>query len=271
MMNGTQLKRNCIRFLTRRDAIDHLNVVHHQTNSIQYLEFSTFSDFLHWKQEEETTIHSNYVQMCAPRTSAVCRHHYYYCNRSGKYVQKGKGQRIIKVQGSCKSGKNCLAHIKVSDNGTGLVKVEYYNSHNHEVLLGHLRIAHNTRGKIASQLEQGIPAEKIMDMIRDSIPDGITREHIITKQDIRNVQNQYNIQGISRHANDLTSVMAWVEECKRSPHNPVLFFKPQGKQQEEDMDDMGDNDFLLVLQTQFQLDMLKANGHKCICMVPPMV
>ena len=166
------------------------------------------------------------------------------------------------MQESCKSGKNCLAHIKVSDNGTGLVKVEYYNSHNHEVLLGHLRIAHNTRGKIAL----GIPAEKIMDMIRDSIPDGITREHIITKQYIRNVQNQYNIQGMSRHANDLTSVMAWVEECKQSPHNPVLIFIPQGKQQEEDMDDMGDNDFLLVLQTQFQLDMLKANGHKCICM-----
>ena len=32
------------------------------------------------------------------------------------------------------------------------------------------------------------------------------------------------------------------------------------------MDDIGVNDFLLVLQTQFQLDMLKANEHKYICM-----
>ena len=30
------------------------------------------------------------------------------------------------------------------------------------------------------------------------------------------------------------------------------------------MDDIGVDDFLLVLQTQFQLDMLKAKGHKCI-------
>ena len=103
-------------------------------------------------------------------------------------------------------------------------------------------------------------------MIRDSIAVGITREHIVTMQDIHNVQNQFTIQGISRHANDLTSLMAWVEEWKTSEHNPVLLFKPQGEQQGANMDDIGVNDFLLVLQTQFQLDMLKANEHKCICM-----
>ena len=59
--------------------------------------------------------------------------------------------------------------------------------------------------------------------------DGITREHIVTKQDIRNVQNQFNTQDISRNANDLISIMAWVEEWKTSEHNPVLLFKPQGE------------------------------------------
>ena len=96
--------------------------------------------------------------------------------------------------------------------------------------------------------------------------DGITREHIVTMQDIRNVQNQFNIQGNSRNANDLTSIMAWVEEWKTSEHNPILLFKPQGEQQGANMDDIGVNDFLLLLQTQFQLDMLKVNEHKCICM-----
>ena len=32
------------------------------------------------------------------------------------------------------------------------------------------------------------------------------------------------------------------------------------------MDDVGTDNFMLVLQTQFQLDMLKANGDKCIRM-----
>ena len=57
----------------------------------------------------------------------------------------------------------------------------------------------------------------------------------------------------------------WVEEFKENPHNPILLFKSQG-QQLENMDDVGTDDFMLVLQTQFQLDMLKANGDKCICM-----
>ena len=109
------------------------------------------------------------------------------------------------------------------------MKVEYCNNHNHTVSLGHLKLPQDIRGKIASQLQQGIPADKIMDIIRDSMYKGINRGHIITKQDIRNVQNQYNIQGISRHPNDLTSVCAWVEEFKENPHNPIILFKTQGK------------------------------------------
>ena len=203
-------------------------------------------DFLSWKQDEETKSHSNYVQMCAPRTSTEYRHNYYYCNRSGKYCAKGKGKRLLKVQGSCKTGRNCLAHIKAVTNiETGLVNVEYYNSHNHEVSLGHLKLSQDTRQGIATQLQQGIPADKIMDIIRDSISNGITREHITNKQAIRNIQNQYNIQGISRHANDLLSVCAWVEEFKESPHNPILLFKPQGQQQCEHMDDIGTDDLFL--------------------------
>ena len=58
---------------------------------------------------------------------------------------------------------------------------------------------------------------------------------------------------------------AWVEEFKESPHNPIILFKTQGKQL-ENMENVGTDDFILVLQTQFQLDMLKANGNKCICM-----
>ena len=205
--------------------------------------------------------------MCAPQTFQTHKHHYYYCNRCGKYNPKGENQRNLKVQGSCKTGKNCLAHIKTATSiETGLVQVQYCDHHNHKVSLGHLKLPDDIKGKIASQLQQRIPADKIMDIVRDSISKEVSTEHIITKQDIRNIQNQYNIQSISRNPNDLTSVCTWVEEFKENPHNPTLLFKPQG-QQLENMDDVGTDDFMLVLQTQFQLDMLKANGDKCICMV----
>ena len=72
------------RFQTRRDSINHLREEHNEDVDKQSLKFPVFSEFLLWKQQEETKTHSNYVQMCAPRTSAIYQHHYYYCNRSGK-------------------------------------------------------------------------------------------------------------------------------------------------------------------------------------------
>jgi len=119
---------------------------------------------------------------------------------------------------------------------TGKVEVEYCNMHhNHEVSLAHVRLPHDTHMQIAAQLQQGITMERIMDNIRDNTVGGVTREHLVTKQDIHNVKNQYNIEGVMQHINDHTSVCAWVEELKSLPYNPVLLFKPQGKPQPQDM------------------------------------
>ena len=68
-----------------------------------------------------------------------------------------------------------------------------------------------------------------------------------------------------RHVNDLTSICAWVEELNSLPYNPVLLFKPQGEPQPHDMDDVGTDDFILRIQTQFQRDVCKY-GDTCVCM-----
>lgn len=44
---------------------------------------------------------------------------------------------------------------------------------------------------------------------------------------------------------------------------PVIAFKPQGVSSERE--GVKDNDFLLALQTQFQLEMMKAFGGNVIC------
>ena len=54
------------------------------------------------------------------------------------------------------------------------------------------------------------------------------RKHLIRRQDLHNIKAQYNIDGIMRHKNDLTSVLAWVEEMNALEYNPVLVFKLQG-------------------------------------------
>ena len=60
--------------------------------------------------------------------------------------------------------------------------------------------------KIAAQLQQGVSMSRIMDNIRGYTGGGITREHLVTKQDNHNIKNHYNIEGVIRHFNDLTSV-----------------------------------------------------------------
>ena len=69
-----------------------------------------------------------------------------------------------------------------------------------------------------------------------------------------------------RHSNDLTSVCAWVKELTSLPYNPILLFKPQGEPQPYDMDNIGNGDFILGIQTEFQRDMLRQHGDLCVCM-----
>ena len=64
-----------------------------------------------------------------------------------------------------------------------------------------------------------------------------------------------------RHKNDVTSVMAWVEEMSTLDYNPVLAFKMQGIS----LPNAPTDDFLLVVQTSFQCDMLKSFGSNAVC------
>ena len=121
-----------------------------------------------------------------------------------------QGKRQSKTQGSCKLRERCIARMKVTrDQLTGSVDAQYCSiHHNHEVSLGHLRIRHETCMKIAAQLQQWVTIERIMGNIRNNTMEGITREYLVTKLDVHNVKNQYNIhvEGVMRHKNDLTSV-----------------------------------------------------------------
>ena len=133
--------------------------------------------------------YSNYVQQCVPQLYCDKQHWYYYCNRSGIYNSKTKGKRQLKTQGTCKLGERCIAYMKATiDQLTGTVEVQYCSTHhNHEVSLGHIRIPHKTQMKIAAQLQQGVTIER---NIRENTTEGITREHLVTKQDIHNIKNR---------------------------------------------------------------------------------
>lgn len=233
------------------------------------LEFNNMKEFQSWKAEEEQKTSSEYNRKGAPYSDVNSQIWYYYCNRAGKYKPKGSNIRQMKLQGTCKTGKQCTAHIKVTiKHETSKVKVFYCSSHhNHAIALAHLRMPTATRMKIAAKLQEGVGMDHILDTIRDSVTaEGINREHLVTRTDLYNIKDQYNISsGSMKHKNDLYSVDARIQELKELDYNPVLVYKRQGDQQGPEMDNVSDNDFVLCLQTEFQKDMLKKFGSAIIC------
>ena len=173
----------------------------------------------------------------------------------------------MKSQGTSKQISHCTSHIKATVNKeSNVVTVEYNSTHyNHSTNLAHLRITDRSRQTIASKLRQGISPQRILDDIRDQHESRITRTHLVTKKDITNIRNPFNIEGIQKHKNDIISVSSWVDEMETLAYNPVVLFKQQGYQASELCHNLKSQDFLLVLQTEFQRDMLMSHGARGVC------
>jgi hypothetical protein len=143
------------------------------------------------------------------------------------------------------------------------VTVDYCTYHyNHETRTAFLKIPHEVRLAIAKKLEDGVGTERILDDIYDSVKTPNQREIYINHQDIK---RQFNIESSSRHSDDQTSVSLLVQEMKKLTNSPILFYKTQGKVQEEGMDNLAVDDFVLCIQTEFQLEMLKEFGKNTLC------
>ena len=250
------------RFNTILKWIQHLTIQHKANIDVQTLSFDNYKEFVSWKEEEEFKSDSQYVQKCSSRLVGETRTWYFYCNRAGTYTPRGHQVRQTKSQGTNKIGTQCTAHIKDKLNeDTGCVDVTYCGTHTHPIRLSHIRIPKQTRVSIAAKLQQGVSMEQILDDIRDSVTDKLGREHLVRRQDLHNVKAQFNIDDVIRHKNDLSSVTAWVEEMSTLEYNPVLIFKPQGVGSHTGTG----GDFMLVIQTQFQCDMLKMFGSNAVC------
>ena len=92
--------------------------------------FDSFEEFVAWKSEEERKTCTTYIQKCGPQTYSTGQHWYFYCNRAGQYTTKSRGIRSSKIQGSCKTGTWCTAHIKAIQNDvTGKVDTTFCHTH----------------------------------------------------------------------------------------------------------------------------------------------
>lgn len=93
---------------------------------------SDHSDFLEWKQEEESASDTAYIQQCAPKitSNATKVWYYYYCNRAGTYRPQGDGKRQSKQHVTNKIGNQCTAHLRVEvDLNLSKVYIKYCCTH----------------------------------------------------------------------------------------------------------------------------------------------
>ena len=152
------------------------------------------------------------------------------------------------------------------DTITKMIKVSYCCHHsNHEPEICHLRVPEEVKNVVAAKLAEGVTIDRVLDDIGDSVSGIMEREHLMNRQDIRNIEYKLNLQSIEKHRNDCISISAWVTEMEEMEYNPILVFKNQGEEQGENCDDLGKDDFLLAIQTEYQKDMIRY-GENVICM-----
>ncbi|GFW59495.1 c2H2-type domain-containing protein [Trichonephila clavipes] len=92
--------------------------------------------------------------------------------------------------------------------------------------------------------------------IREEITVDSGRKMLIEKKDIHNIKRDFNINGyVKRHEIDAVSVKLWAEEMKNSGENCFVYFKEQGQSGNDYF--LKDEDFVLVILTDFQKEMIK--------------
>jgi len=248
---------------------EHLTKDHDMDVTISTHNFCDMEEFEKWKTAEETASRSYFVRNSSSKLYGdTNKFYYYYCNRFGSYKGKGCGKRQLKTQGSCKSEKQCISRIKVMENlVTKAVTVQYCSTHTgHDKDECHLPISQLTKNMISAKLQSGIPVERILDDIKCNLLTDTEagRNRLLKKQDIVNIQKRLNIDSVQKNPNDLLSVCAWVEELQSLEYNPILCFKPQGEIGKAECSTLKTEDFLLVMQTEFQCNALKQYGKKAV-------
>lgn len=100
---------------TKNNFFEHIKLEHSVSVKSQNIEFSSFEEFLKWKQNVEKETLSRYVKECGSKQCADnSTRHYFVCNRSGHYMCKSTGKRHLKTQGSNKINGACPASMRAS-------------------------------------------------------------------------------------------------------------------------------------------------------------
>ncbi|XP_046685810.1 uncharacterized protein LOC124371503 [Homalodisca vitripennis] len=110
-----------------------------------------------------------------------------------------------------------------------------------------------------------IPFDVILDNVRCTVnKQELDRVHLLTKQDLYNIESEFGLDETVRHKNDAVSVDASVQEENMSAKSCVLLYKPQNEVVEQ-YTTFKKEDFALGIMTPAQEEMLRKFGSDCVC------
>lgn len=160
---------------------------------------------------------------------------------------------------------NCTSSMVVTIEKDGQLTAEVcYDHYGHKQQIQHLWISDEIRKEVAGKLLKGIPYDRILDDVRDSASK-ISRDHLLTKKDIENIEKCFGINNNQQHPNDKVSVSILISEWEKlGEEKPILFKKMQGDTAPDGID-MSDEDFMVVIQNPLQRSMLQKFGPKGVC------
>ncbi|GFS88006.1 uncharacterized protein NPIL_428091, partial [Nephila pilipes] len=266
--NGNYVCLVCHGNFEKREIIFHFKNAHDIDMDHTELELNSFNDFLAWKAEIENNTKSKFISYCTKHINIHGAKYYYFrCHRSGNFMSESKGLHHLKNLGSNKINTYCPAALKVTEHTNGKCIVSYQKVHvGHQNDLGHLFLTAEERKNIASKIAAKIPLDNILDEIRNSISDaGLERVHLLTKKDLPNIEKSFNLSSNSvKHENDGVSVDMWVREMPNSENPCILFYKTQGSTCTQYLF-LKENDFVLIIMTEAQGEILKKFSSDCIC------
>lgn len=244
-------------FTTRLRSVlrEHLRTIHGIILSEEIIELDNERAFNEWKSEYEQRTLCNYRVNSSQKLKNKLGHKvkYYQCGRSGTYKVHSNRRRSLKCSGTIKINSNCISALKVETLEDNKIRVNIYPNHyGHEIELEHVGLSSAERKSIAARLRSGVSVDKILDSIRDDVGyDNVKRQHLVDRQEIRNINRAFAIDLGTRCEDDQKSVAMLVNEWEGQSFNPVLFKKYQG----ESLENFEKDDFMLVLQTEFQQEM----------------
>jgi len=246
----------------------HLSTAHSMIFHEEELSFDTVEGFENWKSDMEEKHCVFYSCLTGKRKDIEnsCSYNYFNCSRSGVYKASGSGKRRLKSCGSIKIGHTCTSNIKVTYFDDGKVKTSVcYTHYGHEVELRHCRLTKKQKKVIALKLKDGVAKTKILDSIRDNFEGPFQRIPLLQNKDMRNIPISFGLDDTRRREDDQTSVRSWIHDWSLREDTPFLYYKLEGEVAGDTNPYLKKEDFVIIIQTPIQRQLLKKFGSKGIC------